>query len=174
MADSEAADEPAPDCATRRSPADLHDVTVVTRSTYQCARVEGVPPEEFGIARNARMHPGCRLLLPRGAARGARADRSKATTPRKSASCPAIRRWADSEAQARDTVDESTGGEGDDGANRANRLLRITEHYVRMDYDGDGKAALYRVTTGGDEGELLRRDGEADVMREDARSRSPP
>jgi hypothetical protein len=32
----------------------LHDVTVETRSTYQCARVEGVPPEEFGISRHAR------------------------------------------------------------------------------------------------------------------------
>jgi hypothetical protein len=32
----------------------LHDVTVRTRRTRQCARVEGVPPEEFGIARHAR------------------------------------------------------------------------------------------------------------------------
>ena len=32
----------------------LHDVTVQTKRAYECARVEGVPPEEFGIARNAR------------------------------------------------------------------------------------------------------------------------
>src|SRR5690349_2484902 len=32
----------------------LHDVTIVRRSRQACARVEGVPPEEFGIARNAR------------------------------------------------------------------------------------------------------------------------
>ena len=32
----------------------LHDITIETRSTYQCARVEGVPPEEFGISRHAR------------------------------------------------------------------------------------------------------------------------
>ena len=37
-----------------------------------------------------------------------------------------------------------------------------------MDYEGDGKPALYRVTTGGDEGEVLKRDGEPDVIREDA------
>jgi hypothetical protein len=32
-----------------------------------------------------------------------------------------------------------------------------------MDYEGDGKPRLYRVTTGGDEGEILTRDGEPDV-----------
>src|SRR5690348_375737 len=32
----------------------LHDVTVRTRRTYECALIEGVPPEEFGIARHAR------------------------------------------------------------------------------------------------------------------------
>lgn len=31
-----------------------HDVTVVTRKTYECAKVEGVPPEEFGIGRHDR------------------------------------------------------------------------------------------------------------------------
>src|SRR5712692_8977180 len=39
--------------ATRNSPV-LHDLTIVTRKPTQGARVEGVPPEEFGIARNAR------------------------------------------------------------------------------------------------------------------------
>src|SRR5262249_60983714 len=32
----------------------VHDVTVETRRSYECARVEAVPPEEFGIARSAR------------------------------------------------------------------------------------------------------------------------
>src|SRR4051794_24364053 len=31
-----------------------HDVTIVTKRKRCQARVEGVPPEEFGIARNAR------------------------------------------------------------------------------------------------------------------------
>jgi hypothetical protein len=48
------------------------------------------------------------------------------------------------EEQARDTVNESTLRQGDDGLNEASRLIRITEHYVRMDYDGTGEAALYR------------------------------
>src|SRR3990167_6042058 len=32
----------------------LHDVTVVTKRDYSCAKVEAVPPEEFGISRRAR------------------------------------------------------------------------------------------------------------------------
>src|SRR5207237_4112959 len=39
--------------------------------------------------------------------------------------------------------------------------------YVRMDYEGEGEAALYRVTSGGEEGEILTRDGEPDIHRED-------
>jgi hypothetical protein len=35
-------------------PTALHDVTIETRRSYECAKVEAVPPEEFGIARNAR------------------------------------------------------------------------------------------------------------------------
>jgi hypothetical protein len=71
------------------------------------------------------------------------------------------------EEQARDTVNESTLRQGDDGLNGSSRLIRITEHYVRMDYEGNDEAALYRCTTAGEEGELLLRDGEADVVRED-------
>src|SRR5262249_55052578 len=71
------------------------------------------------------------------------------------------------EEQARDTVDESTLRQGDDGLNASSRLIRITEHYVRMDYEGDDEAALYRCTTAGEEGEPFLRDGEPDVVRED-------
>jgi hypothetical protein len=37
----------------------LHDVTVVTRKTVAQARVQGVPPEEFGISRFARSLRDC-------------------------------------------------------------------------------------------------------------------
>src|SRR5262249_28745978 len=72
------------------------------------------------------------------------------------------------EARARDTVNEGTQGQGDASINSASRLIKITEHYVRMDYEGDGKAGLYRVTTGGEEGEILERDGAPDIIAEDA------
>jgi hypothetical protein len=35
------------------------------------------------------------------------------------------------------------------------------ETYVRMDYEGDGRACLYQIITGGDQGEILRKDGKA-------------
>ena len=76
------------------------------------------------------------------------------------------------------TAGESTLRQGDDGLNEASRLIRITEHYVRMDYEGDGEACLYRVTTAGEEGEVLIRDGEPSIVREDmipfAGHRHPP
>jgi hypothetical protein len=143
----------------------LHDVTVVTRRSYQCARVEGVPPEEFGIARNARcireadycfheVHKPEHALIAQG---------YHAKQIRGLASASAL---GNTEQQARDTVGESA-GEADDGVNRANRLIKITEHYVRMDYEDTGKASLYRVTTGGEEGDVLERDGELDVVQVD-------
>ncbi len=143
----------------------LHDVTVAATNTYQCARVEGVPPEEFGIARNARcireadycfheVHESEHALIAQG---------YDVKQIRGLASATAL---GNTEQQARDTVGESA-GEARDGIHRANRLIRITEHYVRMDYEDTGKASLYRVTTGGEEGDVLERDGELDVVQVD-------
>ena len=144
----------------------LHDVTVRTRRTYECALVEGVPPEEFGIARHARsirdtdycFHD---VLKSEGKLIAQGYDREQVKRLPSSVVTDTI------EEQARDTVNESTLRQGDDGLNTSSRLIRITEHYVRMDYEGDDKPALYRVTTAGEEGEVLKRDGELDVIRED-------
>ena len=164
----------------------LHDVTVRTTRTHQCARVEGVPPEEFGIARNARsirdadycFHDVLKSeakLIAQGY------DREQIKRLPSHAVTDTV------EAQARDTVNEGTQKQGDDGFNTASRLIRVTEHYVRMDYEGNGIAReaearedgrehpyarerpdvrLYRITTGG-EGDVLKRDGEPDVIEED-------
>ena len=37
-----------------------------------------------------------------------------------------------------------------------------------MDYEGDGKGGLYRVTTASEQGDVLLRNGEPDIVREDA------
>jgi hypothetical protein len=175
----------------------LHDVTVRTRRTRQCARVEGVPPEEFGIARHARsirdadycFHDVLRSeakLIAQGY------DREQIKRLPSYAAADTV------EAQARDSVGEGTQNQGDDGLNSASRLIRVTEHYVRMDYESSGTAReaaaleehqgvdarldglcseppdaskrpdarLYRVTTAG-EGEVLKRDGEPDVIEVD-------
>ena len=144
----------------------LHDVTIEIRRARECTRVEGVTPEEFGISRRARsikdadycFHDVFRTqsqLIAQGY------DREQVKK------LPSYTLAHTIEEQARDTVNESTLRQGDDGLNEASRLIRITEHYVRMDYDGTGEAALYRCTTAGEEGELLLRDGEPDVVRED-------
>jgi hypothetical protein len=144
----------------------LHDVTIEIRRTNECAHVEGVTPEEFGISRRARsikdadycFHDVFRTqsqLIAQGY------DREQVKK------LPSYSQSHTIEEQARDTVNESTLRQGDDGLNEASRLIRITEHYVRMDYDGTGEAALYRCTTAGEEGELLTRDGVPDVVRVD-------
>src|SRR5262249_5793359 len=61
------------------------------------------------------------------------------------------------ETLARDTVQEHFSANAD-GLNSAARLVRITEHYVRMDFEGNGRPCLYQVLTGGDQGESLRQD----------------
>src|SRR5262249_25955233 len=144
----------------------LHDVTIEIRHRRECARVEGVTPEEFGISRRARsikdtdycFHDVFRTesqLIAQGY------DREQVKK------LPSYTLAHTIEEQARDTVNESTLRQGDDGLNTSSRLIRITEHYVRMDYEGNDEAALYRCTTAGEEGELLLRDGEPDVVRED-------
>jgi hypothetical protein len=166
----EAASEPTPggNSAGQTTGAPLlHDVTVETRRSYQCARVEGVPPEEFGIARHARsirdadycFHD---VLRSEGKLIAQGYDREQVKRLPTHVAAGTI------EAQARDTVNESTLRQGGDSLNSASRLIKVTEHYVRMDYEGNGKPQLYRVTTASEEGEILKRDGELDVIREDA------
>lgn len=143
----------------------LHDVTILTRKTYQCARVAGVPPEEFGIARHARSLYDCGYCFHE-------VIRREADLIASGYDAIQVRRLPTSsvletrESRARDTVDESLNVAAD-GLNSANREIRVTEHYVRMDYEGSGKAALYRVTIGGDDNEIMIRNGEEEIVEVD-------
>jgi hypothetical protein len=143
----------------------LHDVTILTRKTYQCARVEGVPPEEFGIARNARSFKDCGYCFHEVIRREADLIAS-GYDPVQVRRLPSHSVLETSESRARDTVDESVVATGD-RTNKANREIKVTEHYVRMDYESDGKARLYRVTTGGDDNEIMVRDGEEEIVEVD-------
>ena len=143
----------------------LHDVTVQTKKTYECAKVEGVPPEEFGIARNARCIRDAdycfhEVLKSEDALIQQGYDKAQIKK------LPTYTNLETNESISRDTVGENEGGEGDE-LNKARRLIKVTEHYVRMDYERNGKVCLYRVTTGGDAGEILKRDGQLDVVKED-------
>ncbi len=142
----------------------LHDVTVTKSKTFGECKVLGVPPEEFGIEPTARSIRTCNYcfhsvlktedeLIQQGY------DRAQVKT------LPTYASNTNTEEIVRDTVDEST-YQGDD-FNRATRKIQITEHYVRTDYEGDGRACLYRVTTGGESDEILRRDGQDDIVEFD-------
>jgi hypothetical protein len=143
-----------------------HDITVEQTKTYKCHKVEPVPPEEFGISRRAKsirdatycFHECPDRTVGDLIAQGYDEDQIK--------SLPSSAGDESTEAATRDTVDESSGS-GDEGMNKAARPVTVTEHYIRMDYRGDGKTALYRVVTGGEQGEVLRRDGKPDVEQVD-------
>ena len=135
-----------------------HDVTILTTRKLSQARVLGVPPEEFGIERGARSIRDCNYCFHEVVtktesqliAEGFDAEQIRALDDYTGTS--------GIETLARDTVEEHFAtGSGD--ANKAARLVRITEHYVRMDYEGEGRASLYQVITGGEEGEILRQNG---------------
>jgi hypothetical protein len=150
----------------------LHDVTVVTRKTVAHARVQGVPPEEFGISRFARSLKDCGYCFHEVIIReedliadGYDRDEIKAI--------PSYTMLTNPEELARDTVDKHLAAGGDEGINEVNRQIKITEHYVRMDYEGNNRPALYRVTTAGDQGEVLTRNGEPEIVQVDMPP-SPP
>lgn len=155
--------EPGPDGVMPEPPL-LHDITVVCRKDYGKARIEPVPPEEFGIEKSARSIQAANYCFHQ-------VERTEADLiaqgydPDQVRDLPSDSDIDDTEELSRDTVeDQSHDGER---LNKSARRIRVTEHYVRMEYEGDEKACLYRVTTGGDEGEILRRDGKDDIERVD-------
>ena len=143
-----------------------HDVTIVRKKKRKQAKVLGVPPEEFGIARNARSLRDCGYCFHEVLKRQEELladgyDESQINA------LPTYNMLQNPEELSRDTVDEHLAAGGDGGINDANRTLKITEHYIRLDYEQNGKVKLYRITTGGEQGEILRRDGEPEIIEED-------
>ena len=140
----------------------LHDVVIVKREKKGKARVVPVPPEEFGISRRARTIQDAHYCFHEVVRRQDEliADGYDAAQIR---ALPGYVANDSSEAQARDTVEESTQS-GDDGYNKETRAIRVTEHYIIADCHGDGKPRLYRITTGGEgDGDILMRGGKPDI-----------
>ena len=143
-----------------------HDVTLKRTRRFAQAKVEGVPPEEFGIERGARTLADCNycfhdVIKSESALieQGFDATQIKAIT--------SYTGLTEIETLARDTAQEHLTTVGEN-ANAAGRMIKVTEHYVRMDYDGTGKAQLYQVTTGGDLGDILRKQGVEHIVPFDA------
>lgn len=146
---------PTPSATPSRS---LHDVRVkITRKTGQ-TRILGVPPEEFGIektARSLRLHE-CNYCFHRSIISQNRLLEMGFDEDVVSA-LPTYTAITMPEEINRDTVDEhqNIGNEH----NPATRRIEVIEHYTRMDYEGNGRAELYKVYSGASEGQLLYRDG---------------
>jgi hypothetical protein len=141
-----------------------HDVTIVTTKKTQQARVMGVPPEEFGIERGARNIRDCNYCFhepPQTVGglidQGFDEEQVKGIASQTGA--------FGTEDLARDSVDEQSPAA--DSLNERARRIRVTEHYIRMDMDGKGRACIYRVTTAGEGGEILNREGKPDIERVD-------
>ena len=135
-----------------------HDVTIVTTRRLAHARVMGVPPEEFGIERGARSVRDCNYCFHEVVTKTEGQLIAEGFDDEQIKSLDDYSGNTDIETFARDTTGEHLTASSD-SANTATRLVRITEHYVRMDYEGNGRPCLYQVITGGDQSEILRKDG---------------
>jgi hypothetical protein len=141
-----------------------HDVTIVTTKKLACAKVMGVPPEEFGIERGARTIKDCNYCFHEtnqsvGSLIEQGYDEKQVKGIASSTNAPST------EDLSRDTVDEEAPQA--DSLNETARFVRVTEHYIRMDYEGKGKPCIYKVTTAGEGGDILKLDGKDDIERVD-------
>jgi hypothetical protein len=133
--------------------ATLHDVVLIRRRPYGCVRIAAVPPEEFLISRRARSIAEADYCAHR--VKRSVSELIEAGYPRGVVEAlPGGTAGAEEEEQARATVNDN---DEDDGAdvNRAMRLVEVTEHFIRVDYDGDGIAELRKITTAGTGNEIL-------------------
>lgn len=145
-----------------------HDVTVVTTKKLAQVKVMGVPPEEFGIERGARSIKDCNYCFHEVVTKTEGQLIAEGFDAEQIKSLSDYTGLTEIETLARDTVAEHLTVTGSGGVNSASRLVKITEHYIRMDYEGTGRPCLYQVITGGDQGTILKRDGKDSIVKFDA------
>jgi hypothetical protein len=144
-----------------------HDVSIVTTRKLAQAKVMGVPPEEFGIERGARGIRDCNYCFHEVVTKTEGQLIAEGFDEEQIKSLGDVAGNVGIETLSRDTAGEHL-GTSSGNVNSAARLVRITEHYVRMDYEGNGRPCLYQVITGGDHGEILRKDGRECITPFDA------
>jgi hypothetical protein len=113
-----------------------HDVTLVKRKkSYGCARSIR-SPEEFGISKYARTIKDANYCFHevRERHQSDLIEQGYDEAQVKSLPTASRRRKEETGAATRSTRTRET-----DTMNKASRLIKVIEHYVRMDYEGNGK-----------------------------------
>jgi hypothetical protein len=157
---------PAPGVPVPMPAPQFHDVTIISTRKLAQARVMGVPPEEFGIERSARDIKNCNYCFHDIVTKSQSELIAEGYDEEQIKGLTTYGGQNDIETIERDTIQEHMFSQSE--LNPAARVVKITEHYVRLDYEGKGKPSLYQVMTGGDKGAVLRRDGKPAITPFDA------
>ena len=128
----------------------------------------GVPPEEFGIERGARSIRDCNYCFHEIVTKTVSQLIAEGFDEEQVNALEDYTGNTEIETLSRDTVDEHYNTVDGDSSNPASRLVKLTEHYIRLDYEGNGRASLYQVVTAGTQGDILRKDGREQIMPFDA------
>jgi hypothetical protein len=145
----------------------LHDVTVVSTKKLSQARVMGVPPEEWGIERGARSISECNYCFHEIVTKTQSQLIDEGFDEDQVMGLEDYTGNTEVETLSRDTVGEHFNTVSA-SSNKAARLVKVTEHYIRMDYEGNGRACLYQVVTAGTQGDILKKDGKPAITPFDA------
>jgi hypothetical protein len=134
----------------------LHDIKVKRVKTVGRVKIAAVPPEEFLVSPGTRDTQGAILM-----AHKKRTTRSRLVEegyPRKIVDMiPAYDFNVDTGEEAARWADQEFANQDGDTLDPAADHVWVTECYINVDYDGDGKTELRKITIGGagDAGEIL-------------------
>lgn len=146
------------------NPDGTFDVELTRKKEYGCAKAWPVPPEEFGIAKRARTLRDCVYCYHEPAGITESDLISQGYDEAQVKQLPTQTDAPRVETISRDTIEMGTRAQtAADEVNVAMRPIKITEHYIRMEYEKGEGPRLYKVTTGGNEFEVLNRNGKPDV-----------
>jgi hypothetical protein len=142
-----------------------HDVKLLRTRKYAQAKVEACAPEEIGWGRNTRTIKDCTYFFHSPPNHTESSLIAQGYDEEQIRELPSYNFASNSEQIARDSIGEKNFAS--ETANRAARPIEITEHYIRMDYEGNGKSCLYKVTTGGGHNQVLKKEGKSDIEEVD-------
>ena len=124
----------------------LADIRVRRREKVKRIKVEGVPPEEFGINKDARTVQDARFVMHR-----VKRTVSELVSMGYDADLVETLRgddgfdWGGEQDERRSRDESWQAGAEDDTGDKAERLVTLTEAYIRCDFDGDGVVEYRRV-----------------------------